>query len=54
MSSCGEFETSKIDEGWNGKVNEGKEANEGTYFYIIIAKLNETSETYKGTLTLIK
>ena len=48
------FETSKIDEGWNGKVNGGKEANEGTYFYIIIAKLNETSETYKGTLTLIR
>ena len=48
------FKTEMTDIGWDGRTTSGTAATDGTYFYVIIAKLNETTETYKGTLTLIR
>lgn len=50
------FDSNQINEGWNGRLTNGKEASEGTYFYIIeIKKRGDTfSSIYKGTLTLLR
>ncbi|MES2566441.1 MAG: gliding motility-associated C-terminal domain-containing protein [Bacteroidota bacterium] len=48
------FSWNDIKKGWDGKVN-GKEATDGTYFYIINAKDIDNKEIKKqGTVTLFK
>ena len=48
------FESNIVHEGWDGRTRAGKEAPEGTYFYIITAKFGDATETFKGSLTLIR
>jgi gliding motility-associated-like protein len=48
------YESNLVREGWDGRTRAGKEAPEGTYFYIITANLGGKVETFKGSLTLIR
>ena len=49
------FDSSTINAPWNGKTKAGKDAPDGTYFYIINATDNRgNSNKYKGDLTLIR
>lgn len=44
-----------IENGWDGKLSSGAEAEKGTYFYVIFATASDKiKHTYKGTLTLIR
>ena len=44
-----------IDNGWDGKLSSGADAEKGTYFYVIFATASDKiKHTYKGTLTLIR
>jgi len=47
------FETSDINATWNGRTSSGAICPEGTYFYIIKITTDKT-ETFKGTLTLLR
>lgn len=47
------YETSDINAVWDGRTSSGEQAPEGTYFYIITIK-SDTTETFKGTLTLLR
>ena len=47
------FETSDINATWDGRTNSGAVCPEGTYFYIIKITTDKT-ETFKGTLTLLR
>ncbi|MDT8411092.1 MAG: gliding motility-associated C-terminal domain-containing protein [Vicingaceae bacterium] len=47
------FETSDIKATWDGRTNSGDICPEGTYFYIIKITTDKT-ETFKGTLTLLR
>jgi gliding motility-associated-like protein len=40
--------------GWDGRTTAGTECSEGTYFYLMEVETLNESETYKGTLTLIR
>lgn len=52
------FQSSQINEPWNGRTTAGVEVPEGTYFYVITVGFHqngiETQETFKGTVTLIR
>jgi len=49
------FESSTINAPWDGKNTGGKEASEGSYFYLINVTSNKgVNREYKGFLTLIK
>ena len=47
------FETSDVNATWNGRTSSGAICPEGTYFYIIKITTDKT-ETFKGTLTLLR
>ena len=49
------FETTDINEGWDGNYINGNKAPEGVYAYIVeIIDQTSKTETRKGTLTLIR
>lgn len=48
------FESNDINHSWNGVTKEGKTCNEGTYFYVITAKNEQTSKVFKGAITLLR
>ena len=48
------FESSQAKTGWNGRTNSGNEVPEGTYFYIINVETITNTETFTGSLTLIR
>lgn len=48
------YETNLLREGWDGRTRAGVEVPEGTYFYIVTLDLNGTTETHKGSLSLIR
>lgn len=50
------FDSYQVNEGWNGRLTNGAEASEGTYFYIIEVKISgePSSTTYKGSLSLLR
>lgn len=47
-------ESSQTKTGWNGRTNSGNEVPDGTYFYIIDVETTEKTETFTGTLTLVR
>ncbi|HWY33224.1 MAG TPA: gliding motility-associated C-terminal domain-containing protein, partial [Nitrosopumilaceae archaeon] len=48
------WESTSVNGAWDGKVS-GKEASDGTYYYILNATNNKgATQNYKGYLTLIK
>ncbi len=52
------FQSSQLNEGWNGRTTAGAVVPEGTYFYIIkVEYFNngiETVETFTGYVTLLR
>lgn len=48
------FETTQFNEGWNGRTNSGDEVPDGTYFYIVDVETTTNTETFTGSLTLIR
>lgn len=48
------FETEDKNEGWNGLTTGGKEATDGTYFYLLEYNQNNEHKSEHGFLTLIR
>jgi gliding motility-associated-like protein len=49
------YEFTQINEGWNGRTNSGKECSEGTYFYIVTYKFQDSDvKKVKGFVTLLR
>lgn len=52
------FESTQINEEWDGRTRAGEEVPEGTYFYIIKVGTYENSEevleTFTGSLSLLR
>ncbi len=49
------YEFSQINEGWNGRTNSGKECSEGTYFYVVTYKFQDSDlKKAKGFVTLFR
>ncbi|MBI2281597.1 MAG: gliding motility-associated C-terminal domain-containing protein [Bacteroidetes bacterium] len=48
------YEASQTNTGWNGRTNSGNEVPDGTYFYVIDVETTEKTETFTGTLTLVR
>lgn len=44
-----------LNQPWNGKLKNGNQASEGTYYYMIkVTKIDGNEEEFKGTLTLLE
>jgi len=49
------YEFNQINEGWNGRTNSGKECSEGTYFYVVTYKFQDSDfKKAKGFVTLLR
>ena len=48
------FESSSLNENWNGKTIRGEDCSEGIYFYIVIAEINYQTKTFYDSFTLLK
>jgi gliding motility-associated-like protein len=47
------WQSSNQNDSWDGKYN-GKECNDGVYFYVLKLKVSSKIENYSGTITLIR
>ncbi|HRN41209.1 MAG TPA: gliding motility-associated C-terminal domain-containing protein [Vicingus sp.] len=49
------FESTQINEVWDGTTSTGAEVPEGTYFYIFtVTQINKEKSVFKGSLTLLR